>query len=69
VTGASDNFADPSHLVTPPEPRVACPRCGAHVLVTLRVTDRIFMSCPVCELRWIEDHLLKSGIQRPTARE
>jgi hypothetical protein len=69
VTGAPDHFADPSHLVTPPEPRIPCPCCGAHVLVARRVSDRAFMVCPVCDLRWIEDNFVTPDIRQLTGRE
>jgi transcription elongation factor Elf1 len=36
------------------EPRVACPRCGAHVMVEARAVERVYMICPVCGLRWDE---------------
>jgi hypothetical protein len=52
-SGDDGDFAGPSPSLSLAEPRIACPRCGAHVLA-LRVAERIFMECPVCELRWSE---------------
>lgn len=43
-----------SRDVSMAEPRVPCPRCGAHVIVEARAADRVFMLCPVCGLRWDE---------------
>jgi hypothetical protein len=52
-SGDDGDFAAPSRSLSLAEPRIACPRCGAHVLA-LRLAERIFMECPVCELRWSE---------------
>ncbi len=69
VTQAPHDFADLSRLVTPVEPRVPCPCCGAHVIASLRVNDRIFLACPVCELRWAEDSPLRHDSFTPRARQ
>jgi len=69
VTEAFHDFAGLSRLVTPSEPRVTCPCCGAHVIVSLRVSDRMFMACPVCELRWAEDNPVRHDSFTPRARE
>jgi hypothetical protein len=62
-------FAEASRQVSLAEPRIPCPRCGAHVIVSLRVVDRLFMSCPVCELRWAEDNPLHHHAAVSSARE
>jgi len=44
---------DPAHhpVASLAEPRVACPRCGAHVIVEARLVDRVLLVCPVCGLQ------------------
>jgi endogenous inhibitor of DNA gyrase (YacG/DUF329 family) len=53
VAGAA-NGGRGSRDVSFVEPRVPCPRCGAHVAVETRANDRVSMLCPVCGLRWDE---------------
>jgi predicted RNA-binding Zn-ribbon protein involved in translation (DUF1610 family) len=36
------------------EPRLPCPRCGAHVLIEARAADHLSLVCPVCGLKWDE---------------
>jgi hypothetical protein len=55
VTAGASHFADLSRPFTLAEPRVACPCCGAHLIVALRVAERVVMACPVCEWRSAED--------------
>jgi hypothetical protein len=33
------------------EPRIACPKCGAHLLVVAWTGDEASMLCPVCQFR------------------
>jgi DNA-directed RNA polymerase subunit RPC12/RpoP len=46
-----DCDADPHPIASLAEPRVACPRCGAHVIVEARLADLLKLICPVCGLR------------------
>jgi hypothetical protein len=64
--GDDDDFASPSRSLSLAEPRIACPRCGAHVLA-LRLAERIFMDCPVCELRWSEKILSHRSARQTTS--
>jgi hypothetical protein len=45
-----DSDPAPRPVASIAEPRVACPRCGAHVMVESRLVDRVRLVCPVCGL-------------------
>jgi len=53
LTGAADEGFG-SRDVSIVEPRIPCPRCGAHVLVEGRAVDHLLLLCPVCGLTWDE---------------
>jgi endogenous inhibitor of DNA gyrase (YacG/DUF329 family) len=61
MVASNANGARGSHDVSFVEPRVPCPRCGAHVAVETRATDRVSMLCPVCGLRWDESRKKNSA--------
>jgi DNA-directed RNA polymerase subunit RPC12/RpoP len=45
------------------EPRVPCPRCGAHVLIEARALDHVSLVCPVCGLKWDEPRTTRRVIR------
>src|SRR5690349_19330507 len=49
--GSSDRLPDHSSPEIA-EPRLSCPRCGAHMIAEGRLLDRLLVGCPVCGLRW-----------------
>ena len=50
TAGADEAFG--TRGVSMVEPRVPCPRCGAHVLIEARAVDHVSLVCPVCGLKW-----------------
>jgi len=38
------------------EPRIACPRCGAHLLVVASKGEELSVVCPVCQFRGRAGH-------------
>jgi DNA-directed RNA polymerase subunit RPC12/RpoP len=52
TAGADEAFS--TRGVSMVEPRLPCPRCGAHVLIEARAADHLSLVCPVCGLKWDE---------------